>query len=71
MMSIAVKLCAATDECGKAVYLVEHLSRNTLAKSDHRAATLSLMLGPDHEILTPVGVWFFGIDSGKRYTPVV
>ena len=68
MMSIALKLCAARDDCGNAVYLVEHLSRNALAPADDRAATVRLMFGPDHEKLTQVGAWFFGIDSGRRYT---
>lgn len=66
-MSVAVKLCAATDERGKQVYLVEHQSRCELANTDDRAATRSLMLGPDNERLLPDGAWFLGVHSGKRY----
>jgi hypothetical protein len=55
MMSIAVKLCPATDDSGKPVYLLEHLSSTTK------------MLGPDQEQLAKDSAGYFGVYSGKRY----
>jgi len=68
-MAIASRLCPATDECGKRVYLVEYHSHGTRTMAGAAAETLHLMLGPDHERLCKNGARFFGEHSGKRYTP--